>query len=372
MKNSNLFLLMAAVFALASCGTYTHTAQQGGAQFRNSIYYTPGNTNSQEYIQEQQYIAKLQEKTGEAMQNGQTQTYDASTNTMTVQVGDNNVVDIEYNPNVTYQIVDDQESYEARLRKFDSPTYTINIEMATSPWWGYDWRSTWYGRHYSLYRPLRGWYGSWYSPWYYPWYGAWNSPWYADYAWGFYDPFYDPFYNPWWNHYYGPGFYYPSWHLGYYPGHHYPHHPGLHPGHGPGAPSHGHGKDVHYGKRNDTPSYKDVRKGNSGTMASGAAAHKPTTGSVTRRPQSATQDKNINATQNKQGSVNNNPDKKQTTTTNRNHNSNSSNKGSYTRTTSSQQTRSNSSSYSQSSGYSGGRSSGATHSSGGGSSYRRR
>ena len=370
MKNSNLFLLMAAVFALASCGTYTHTAQQGGAQFRNSIYYTPGNTNSQEYVQQQQYIAQLQEKTGETLQNVQTQTYDASTNTMTVQVGDNNVVDIEYNPNVTYQIVDDQESYEARLRKFDSPTYTINIEMGTSPWWGFDWRSSWYGRHYSLYRPSWGWYSSWYSPWYYPWYGAWNSPWYADFAWGFYDPFYDPFYSPWWNHYYGPGFYHPSWHLGYYPGHHHHHHPGLHPGHGPGAPTHG--KDVHYGKRNDSPSYKDVRKGNSGTMASGAAAHKPTTGSVTRRPQSATQNKNMSAAQNKQGSVNNNPDKKQNSTAGRNNNSSSSsNRGSYTRTTQ-QQTRSNSSSYSQGSSYSGGRSSGNTHSSGGGSSYRRR
>ena len=363
MKNSNLFLLLAAVFALASCGTYTHTAQQGGSQFRNSIYYTPGNTNSQEYIQEQQYIAQLQERTGQTMQNVQRQTYDASTNTMTVQVGDNNVVDIEYNPSVTYQIVDDQESYEARLRKFDSPTYTINIEMATSPWWGMDWRSSWYGGHYSLYRPSWRWYSSWYSPWYYPWYGAWNSPWYADYAWGFYNPFNDPFYNPWWSHYYGPGFYYPN--------HHHHHHPGLHPGHGPGAPSHGHGKDVHYGKRNDKPSYKDVRKGNSGTMASGAASHKPTTGSVTRRPQTATQNKVVNTTQNKQTAVKNPENKKQTTTTNRNHNSNSSSKGSYTRTTS-QQTRSNSSSYSQSSGNGGGRSSGATHSSGGGSSYRRR
>ena len=372
MKNSNLFLLLAAVFALASCGTYTYTAQQGGSQFRNSIYYTPGSTNSQEYIQEQQYMAELQEKTDGALQNVQTQSFDASTNTMTVQVGDNNVVDIEYNPNVTYRIVDDQESYEARLRKFDSPTYTINIEMGTTPWWGLDWRTSWYGRHYSWYRSSWRWYNSWYFPWSHPWYGAWNSPWYADYMWGFhtpyYDPFYDPFYSPWWGHYYGPGFYYPNWHLGYYPGHHH-HYPGFHPGHGPGAPSHGHGKDVRYGKRNDSPSYKDVRRGNSGSMASGAAANKPSTGSVTRRPQTASQNRDVNATHNKQGAVNN-PDKKQTNATNRNHN-NSSNRGSYTRS-SSQQTRSNSSSYSQSGSYGGGRSSGATHSSGGGSSYRRR
>lgn len=354
MKNSNLFLLLASVFALASCGTYTYTAQQGGTQFRNSIYYTPGSTDSREYVQEQQYMAQLQEKTSSALQDAQTQSYDASTNTMTVQVGDNNVVDIEYNPNVTYQIVDDRESYEARLRKFDSPTYTINIEMGATPWWGLDWNTSW------RWRTSWRWHNPWYYPWSYPWYGAWNSPWYADYMWGFHSPYYDPFYDPFYHPFYSPWWVYH---------HHHHHYPGFHPGHGPGAPSHGHGRDIHYGKRNDSPSYKDVRRGNSGSMASGAAAHKPTTGSVTRRPQTASQNRDMSATQNKQGSVHNPDNRKQTNATNRNH-SNSSNRGSYTRS-SSQQTRS-SSSYSQSSSYGGGRSSGATHSSGGGSSYRRR
>ncbi len=358
MKISNLFLLMAAVFALASCGTYTQSAQRGGAQFRNSIYYNPDNSQSEEYMQQQQYLAQLQQKTGETLQGEQT-SYDRADNTVTVQVGESNVVDIEYNPSVTYRIVDDPESYEARLRKFDSPTYTINIEMGTYPSLSY----------YSWYRPSWRWYYSWHNPWYrwdsywysalnYPWYGAWYSPWYADFAWGYYNPFYDPFYNPWWAHHYGPGFY-----PGYYPIHRPGHgHPGYHPGHGPGAPSHG--KDVYYGKRNESPSYKNVRKGNSGSMASGPAAGKPTTGSVTRRPQSSSQNKG-------QGAVKSSGNKhtNTSTVTNRNNNSNS-NRGSYTRTTT-QQTRSNNSSY-QNSGYSGGRSSGTTGNNGGGSSYRRR
>lgn len=359
MKNSNLLLLMAAVFALASCGTYTQSAQQGGTQFRNSIYYSP-NSGASRASAEQQYLAELEEKTEETLQGDQSRTYDASTNTMTVKVGDNNVVDIDYNPSVTYQIVDDQESYEARLRKFDSPTYTINIEMDSYPMWN---------GYYSWYRPSWRWYSSWSSPWYnpwhygwnYPWYGSWYSPWYADYAWGYYDPFYDPFYSTLWGYHYG-------YHHIYYPVHrpvHKPvHKPGFHPGHGPGAPVHG--KDIHYGKRNDAPSYKNVRKGNPGSVANGGAAHKPAVGSVTRRPQSA-QNK-MAGTNNDRQNVTKTPDnKKNATVTNRNNNNNS-NRGSYTRTTN-QQTRSGS--YSQSRGFNNGRSSGNTNN-GGGSSYRRR
>lgn len=354
MKNGNMLLLMAAVFAMASCGTYTQSAQHSGAKFRNSIYYTPGGGTSSEFVEQQQYLAQLEEKTQETVQNVQSQTYDASTNTMTVKVGDDNVVDIDYNPSVTYQIVDDQESYEARLRKFDSPTYTINIEMDSYPMWN---------GYYSWYRPSWRWYGSWHSywcnPWHYgwnhPWYSSWYSPWYADYAWGYYDPFYDPFYSPFWGYHYGH-------HHIYYPIHRPVHKPGYHPGHGHGKPSHG--KDIYYGKRNDAPSYKNVRKGNPGSVANGGAAHKPTTGSVTRRPQSA--HNKVAGTDKNRHNVNKTPNNKtNTTVTNRN---NSSSRGSYTRTTS-QQTRSGS--YNQSSGYSNGRSSGNT-SNGGGSSYRRR
>ena len=46
MKNNNLFLLVAAVFALISCGTANRSAQYSGTQFRNSIYYTPDSTKT--------------------------------------------------------------------------------------------------------------------------------------------------------------------------------------------------------------------------------------------------------------------------------------------------------------------------------------
>ena len=359
MKNSNLLLLMAAVFALASCGTYTQSAQRGGAQFRNGIYYAQ-NSGAPAAAAQQQYLEQLQEKTDEALQDVQSHSYDASTNTMTVKVGDNNVVDIDYNPSITYQIVDDQESYEERLRKFDSPTYTINIEMDSYPMWN---------GYYSWYRPSWRWYSSWssrwYSPWYSPWYSSWYSPWYADYAWGYYDPFYDPFYSPMWGYHY-------VYHPVYYPVHrpvHKPAHkpaqkPGYYPGYGPGAPSHG--KDIHYGKRKDSPSYQNVRKGNPGSVANGSAAQKPASGSVTRKPQNV-QNKSNGTGQNKQGVTKTPDNKKPATVTNRNNsNANRQNRESYTRTTN-QQTRSGSSS--QSGGFSNGRSSGSN---GGGSSYRRR
>ncbi|MBO7268759.1 MAG: hypothetical protein J6U83_03285 [Bacteroidales bacterium] len=147
MKNNNLFLLMAAVFALISCGTANRTAYYGGTQLRNSIYYTPTSRNSQEYVQEQEYLQNLRERTTTTVAGQESySTYIPSTETRTVYVGDNNQVNIDARPGVTYTIVDDQESYEARLRKFDSPFYSINIDVYDPyPWYGYR-----YG-HYSPY-----------------------------------------------------------------------------------------------------------------------------------------------------------------------------------------------------------------------------
>lgn len=288
MKNNNLFLLMAAVFALISCGTANRTAYYGGTQLRNSIYYTPTGRNSQEYLQEQEYLQNLQERTTSTVaQKESYATYIPSTDTKTVYIGDNNKVNIDARPGVTYRIVDDQESYEARLRKFDSPSYSINIDVYDpSPWWSYSYN--WYSPY--GYR----WYSHWGNPWYnhYGWHTpSWNwrwnwhynwrwDPWYANSYWGWYDPFYDP----WWG---------PSYWTGYWPGYWPVHRPGIHPGNrpdhhpgaGPGAKPN-HGKEVYYGKRNSTPSYNNANR-NNGT--NGNVAGRPSTGSVTRKPANVTQ-----------------------------------------------------------------------------------
>lgn len=272
MKNNNLFLMAALLFALISCGTANRSAYNGSQQYMNSIYYSPNQTNGAEYVQQQQYLQELQKKTTDNMATASS--YDAATRTQTVYVGEENQVDITYNPTIQYSIVDDAESYEARLRKFDSPTYTINIEFDTYPWWNYDWR--WY-RGYSPY-----WSASWYSPWW-----NWRYDWYGHYPYSYYNSWYhypywawDPFYDPWW----GPA---------YYPVHR-PHpgpKPGYYPGHGPGAAP-GYmkpGRDVYYGKRNSNPAYRPTDRPAGNSVNNGPAPAKPAQGSVTRRPANANQ-----------------------------------------------------------------------------------
>ena len=291
MKNNNLFIMMAAVFALISCGTANRTAYNSGTQFRNSIYYTPDSKTSQAYLQEQEYLQNLQERTTSttAQQQERYTTYIPSTDSKTIYVGENNQVNIDARPGTTYTIVDDQESYEARLRKFDSPYYSINIDIHDPyPWWsyGYGWYYPYSGRwHSSWYHPWYSHYG-WHTPswnlrwnWHYNW--GWHNPWYGGSYWGWYDPFYDP----WWGPSYWPGYwpgYWPSHRPGFHPGHH---HPGHHPGAGPGARP-DHRRDVYYGKRNSSPTYREVGRNNS---ISNSVAGRPNTGSVTRRPANVTQ-----------------------------------------------------------------------------------
>ncbi len=282
MKNNNLFILMAAVFALISCGTANRSAQYSGAQFRNSIYYTPDSRNSMAYMQEQEQLKELQDRTS-----GTVQKATDSPGTKTIYVGENNEVDIQYVPGTTYTIMDDPESYEARLRKFDSPTYTVNIDFGL-----YD-PYPWYDYRYGWYSPYGGsWYPNWSHPWYgamYPWYSAswrwdWQYRWdrFHNWGWGWYDPFYDP----WWGH-----VYWPAYNPGYWPVHRPAHRPdyrpGHYPGHGPGARP-DKGRDVYYGKRNSSPTYRDADRNNA-PAGKPVVAGKPNTGSVTRRPANVTQ-----------------------------------------------------------------------------------
>lgn len=262
MKNSNLFLMMAALFALISCGTANRSAHYSGSQFRNSVYYTPGSRSSSEYVQQMQQLEQLKENTAENLVSAEGE-YAYNYNTVPDTKGEE----------VSYSFIDNGESYEARLRKFDSPTYTINIDIVDPyPWWNihYSWYPGRYWRHHhAWYSP--SWY--WYSP---SWHWGWHDPWYTGPYWGWYDPFYDP----WW----GPG---------YRPGFHPVHRPGLHPGHYPGhgpgaAPDHRPGREVYYGKRNSSPTYNNADRGMVSNGERNPSA-RPATGSATRRQPAVTQ-----------------------------------------------------------------------------------
>lgn len=364
MKNRNLFILMAAVMPLISCGTVGHSAFYGGSQFRNSIYYTPSN---QEYAQVQEQPGNVQEvvqnsTSGEVQQ----YQYDASANTKTVHVGEANEVNINYEPGVTYVIADDDESYQARLRKFDSPTYNINIDFVEPSYW-WDIRFGWY-RPYGV-----AWRSAWYSPWwdrYYSWYGPslyyWHDPWYTGPYWAWYNPWIDP----WW----GPV---------HRPGHHHPPH---WPGYGPG-PGHGHGhhgRDVYYGKRSSGSTYRDMDRGSVATGNHNNVQGRPNTGSVTRRPSVGTAPGNANkgsavvkgSSQQKEQQyrrVTRSRSSGETKVKSSNGSSNRNSNYNYNRSNSSNSYNRSGSSYSNSSGSTSyGNSGGGSRSQGGGSSYRRR
>ena len=386
MKNNNLFILMAAVFALISCGTANRTAYYSGSQLRNSIYYTPDNSSSQAYLQEQEYLQNLQEQTARNITASEQTVYSTSPTQKSIYVGEGNQVNIDAVPGVTYTIMDDQESYEARLRKFDSPYYSINIDI-NYPLYDYTWGwyNPWYRHYYGWHTP------SWNMRWNWRYNWRWYEPWYSGAFWGMYDPFYDP----WW----GPSYWYGYW-PSYWPAHHPVHKPGHinghYPGAGPGARPHI-GKDVYYGKRDSAPSYRNADK-NRPSVPNGNATGKPGNGSVTRRPANVSQINSDskapaqkpaapqnssgqyrrvvkdNAAQNGHGVKTENTNKKGNTparsgNSSYNRNSNNNNSASYTRSTGSQ----NRSSYSNSGNSSAGRSSGNTnYGNQGGSSYRRR
>ena len=128
----------------------------------------------------------------------------------------------------TIQVVDEEESYEAKLHKFDSPTY--NIELNLTPWYpSYYWRwNSWCLSPYV------------YTSIYWDW--SWRPYYYYDY-WGYYNPYrysYRYYYPYRYSHYW-------DWHRPYYT---YYHH----------KPSHRPGRDVYYTRRGGmsgpTPSHR--------------------------------------------------------------------------------------------------------------------
>lgn len=258
MKNSNLFLLASLLFAMVSCGTLAQQGMYGTTQFRNSIYYSP----LQQSVVYAQQPVQQPEQEQVPQQNFVSDNVYAGNNVQTVHVGDENQVDIQYTPGVTYVIADDTESYAARLRKFDSPVYNINIVFDDPyPWWSVDYawgRWGWSSWRWGVSSWDRWyWYNTWNSPWYTPWYGHWHNHWYAGSYWDWY------WGDPWWRHHHHRPVYHPV--------------PGKGPGHA--RP----GQKVYYGKRDASPSYRNPGKANI-TSSGASPMGKPSQGSVTRRP----------------------------------------------------------------------------------------
>ena len=304
MKNNSLFLLVAALFAIVSCGATDLYAQKRVSQYKNGIYYS-----SQQPVQNQPAQIYSEE----------------------VQAIDMPALGID-------------ESYEERLRKFDSPVYIVNVEYADLyPWWTLNF--AWNSRSWS-------WYHSWYSR---PYWAStvWYSYWYPDSYWYWADY--------WWHYPYRHHF-----NLAYYPVHRPIHHPVHRPTARPG-------RDVYYGKRDNAPSYRNNGKGSVVYGGSQPASSAP--GSIYRKPgqghnvgaQAASGGQNVKGQQGNQSSS-----KSQYRRTV----SEKSQQNGDTRSGSSSEYRRSSSSSSSSSGYyrSGGGNNGGSHRSGGssGSSYRRR
>ena len=183
MKNKRFgFIAILAFAALASsCGT---SAYYSNSAYSDGIYYRPTQESRAKMIAEKEAKASRSQ-------------YDQYL-----------ARDEEGNLYVVTELMDG-ETYESRLRKFDSPWYTNPYWYDT---WSYAWYDSWYGyRPYYAYGyyPYYGYYGyyypyGYYSPyWYSPW--AWGGVGYAGwYAW---NRWYD---YPYHHHYYPSGGYGPG------------------------------------------------------------------------------------------------------------------------------------------------------------------
>lgn len=175
----------------------------------DDIYYRPSTARQAETsgngatnAELEQLKAKTQTATGQPAP--ATYTLAESGDDVVYISADTNSIYVEAEPNKTYVIVDDDDSYERRLRMFDDPRYTVTINLE----WNDPWYNSWYYPYY--YRPWN--YYSYYDPWL-----RWSA---YDYWWhgGLYGYYGHYWYHPY--HYY-PSYYYPHYnyyaHSGYYP-----------------------------------------------------------------------------------------------------------------------------------------------------------
>ena len=274
MKNITLSILVVACGALVSCGPSNYAANGNGG-YVNSIYYTSSDagtsTSEQPYIA--QDVTNLKEKTSSAYKPATTTVETVKVDT--IYMGENDLVQVDYQPGTQYVVVDGEESYEVLLKKFDSPTYVVNVSVdpwdyawygASSLYWGWP---TVYGSRYGWHSPIYwrgywGWNWRWYDPWFLGW-GSWYDPWY--YSWNWYSPWYYGYYDHWywghrdpWRYDHGRG--------GYHPGHR-PGHREIRPG------AHRSDPGRYYTRRNGVNSSRPGRP-NVGVASKGNVNPRPT------------------------------------------------------------------------------------------------
>lgn len=238
MRNNILFMLIAGSLFFMSCAT-ANRASYSSQGFTNGIYYKPNEQQANRLAQAREDLSDLKGQTNKALNSSSKSTFDSRTGVETIYIGDTNAITIDYNPYKTYLLTDDMESYLARAEKYDSPLYTVNIDMGVRFYDG------WYRPYWSTYG-----YG-WHNPYWGPYYSWWGPSYHYGHYYGWYDPWYYGWYDPWYYGYYGYGWYDPWWGPGYYP----PYGPGFYP-----IPPHHHGpsRDIYYGKRENggaSPSY---------------------------------------------------------------------------------------------------------------------
>lgn len=207
MKKAIIIPIMLGLF-LSSCGTATKYAS---VTFDDAVYQKPG---SNKYVvvdtRQDQELTQLREKTHvseQAIINGKI--------VEPLYADEYGNVEVNLDEEKSYIILNPGESFEERLKKFESPELRITINhtwnVMYNPWnhyWSpYSWRV--YGRMfgYNHYRPFNHPY---YSPWYNGYYTDYfsidpfigiSSMWYSHFfqPWSFYDyPYYYGGANYWW------------------------------------------------------------------------------------------------------------------------------------------------------------------------------
>lgn len=198
MKNKILLLCISSVLVLSSCGTSSYYA--GG--YQDGIYYRPDNSLTLAKTAEDKKLSDLSAQTKDRNQSRYSKNI-----VDTLYLDEKGVAVVDLEPDKSYLVVIDEETYEDRFKRFndDSYCFTINFNWDVpyySYWYNPWYYPSWHRHHYfGFYNP---WYGSYFGWGYYdPWYYGYNYGFSPMFGWGYYDPwYYGNFYNPYFNPYY--------------------------------------------------------------------------------------------------------------------------------------------------------------------------
>ena len=212
------YILISAVFMLSGCASSQYSSSDDGIYFNHNKQYAYPTAESSPAMAK---TKQLNEKTQAVIATRMESPADKKQQVDTLYVtNENRTVEIDAEPDKTYLIVDESDSYARRLRMFEDDEYTpqtVNVNIAAD-----------YGFPYSPY---------YYSSWYRPWWGF-NSYYYTPWYWGTYWTWYN-----YWDSWYYPGYYRPWYYGGYY-GYYYPHHHHHHHDY-----YHNYSSNTNYGRR---------------------------------------------------------------------------------------------------------------------------